>query len=336
MVSKTSVTNTKKSVSDTVAKKVSKKPAKNAATAKSKVKTAVVAEKKVSKPAGLNPIDEVLEIKAKNEAKKAAKLAKKSAVSTLQITEEKGAKANVNHAKNVTVKKNMQKANAMKFAESKGEAVSQCACCCCVKSAFTSGIFAAWARAYKNIFNYKGRTSRYEFWSFALINALVLSLLSLMFISSGFALTVFLSLVEAVSFFVLLALVVRRIHDTGNSAWNGYFRQWTLSLIFMLFLAWCGDKFVPASDAISNSSMWIYMANFLYKLAIAVFLLTFYYYFIKIVIVALFYEEDNIDNKYGKVAYNDACYKAMGLRYAIIMFLIAVLLSSSQATYIPQ
>lgn len=70
------------------------------------------------------------------------------------------------------------------------------------------GMFSAYFRTYKNIFNYTGRTTRYEFLSFVFIQLLLFSLTRF---------SPLYNLLNLASFITFPALCVRRFHDQGKS-----------------------------------------------------------------------------------------------------------------------
>ena len=77
---------------------------------------------------------------------------------------------------------------------------------------------ASYVKAWKNSFEYNGRSDRRDFWYFALANGIVAIILA---IASGIVFERFpnpiYSLYGFASFFPGLALAVRRLHDTGRS-----------------------------------------------------------------------------------------------------------------------
>ena len=204
-VSKTAKENASKTAKSSAAKtaKVSaaKAPAKSgadkASAAKNTVKAAAKtsASKKTAKAADSKEtnipeaenhdiISEVMTIKSRNEEKKAAKpaaaqTAKKAAAKSMPAegVEEKGRKAVPENSKRAAVKENAKIAEAKKFLEMKESADAAGNVSENGESELCGGAFCAWARAYKNLFNFKGRTSRFEFWSSMLINMFVILLL---------------------------------------------------------------------------------------------------------------------------------------------------------------
>lgn len=337
MVNKTSVQEPQKATQKPAAKKVSTKAAtskKAAVKTEAKKVEEKVLNKQVPVKENVNPVEQVLEIKAHNEEKKAAKTASKTTrqkvVAKTVSGEEKGnsKKADVKRAKVIAVKNSAQKAAAVrKLAEMKEDLSVQPKCCC--KLFTKDGAWAAWANAFKNIFNYKGRVSRYEFWSFMLINFFFTIIIGY----GGFvALTGFVSpLVSLLYLFLFLVTViltalslsVRRIHDTGHSAWNGFYRQLFFAILgFIASVVLAGCVYAGFAEGSMRPNLMITSAAICLLLIVS-FMLIASYYSTKIAILTSYYESEAKDNEYGKLSYGDDCYKVLSLRYAAI-FCVAV------------
>ena len=275
-----------------------------------------------------NPIEEVLEKKAKNEEKKIANLTKKEskvkakayAKAVKEEIKEKGNKANVTgFNRRSEIKENVMKAEAKKFIELKENNYKEESASISVWSSFING--------YKNIFNFKGRSSRYEFWSFMAINFLfclilggsVVGLSSLMGELATGIVVILLGIVETI---VYLSLIVRRIHDTNHSAWKGFFRPAICSIVVyfcaLLYLSFViGDKNIFKLD------------NLLLPTVLSIVALsgifTYMYYALKIFIVAGFIEEDTKENSFGapKVLSSEQKCKLISVIVSYFMLLIA-------------
>lgn len=272
-----------------------------------------------------NVINDVLEIKAKNETKKAVK-AKSAAMqnNTASETTEKGAKAVSAKSKRDAVKESVQKAEAKKFIALKEEtAAESCcpvACCLCgLKNAF-----AAWLDAYKKIFTYKSRTSRCDFWAFMLINFILMLFVIVPYeyasynaLFSGtpiapvkvYAYWAF-SIVEL---FVYLALYVRRLHDTGANGWKGFFGPLTYSALGLIALALIGNYALPEDQIVGEKDD---ITASVFGLGVLVLLFINLYYLIKTFIAVGFMEEERAENAYGAPKFADDCCKGKILRYA--------------------
>lgn len=96
---------------------------------------------------------------------------------------------------------------------------------------------------FKNALNFKGKSSRREYWMAVAVNALVsliLSFTALPFIYDtqiyGVASTSVISLYEIIIFVPMLALTVRRIRDVGKSPWNILWAITWVGVIYLLIL----------------------------------------------------------------------------------------------------
>lgn len=249
-----------------------------------------------------DPMDEVLHIKALNDEKKENAILRKNAkIATKEVKKAsksyetpKGAKASFANAKRDEVKENAMKAEAKKFIALKEENEA--------KDAECNSIIKATLDGYKNIFSYKSRTNRFELWSFMIMNfILALSLFGLIvymadkidYVWTG-AFCVLLTIFEVL---VLLAISVRRIHDTGRSAWRGFYRPLVLS--FLLYAGF-GGYFMYLTKSFAQ----IEAVSFAKLLSIGVGAIVAgivnIYYVIKVSITIYFVEEDRNDNEFGK------------------------------------
>ncbi len=334
----------------TTAKKTS--PAKTAAAKSAPVKTLGKAENK-----NFDVVGEVLEIKAKNDEKQQEKAAKK-AISTasslskaatakkttsvastetaakspaknVSAGEGKGSKALPDKSKRTAVKANAQKAEAMKFIAQKEDDTAQ-ACdvdgCDCATPC--GCILFSWARAYKNMFNFKGRTSRYEFWSFMLLNFVLAAFAAagiwystLQGAAIGPVFLTGLAVFAIAEALIYLSIITRRLHDTGVGAWKGYFRPlFCWGLLWVIFSI-CGEQLLPNESALAAHQE-MALAFYLCYILVGLFYL---FYGIKTFISAAFFEEERNANAYGVPMFYEDCYKAKALTFAslyIVLFLI--------------
>lgn len=330
-----------------VTKKTANENVKNVATPVANKKNAPKSSvKKASAPKpvknGATPITEnkdivssVLEIKAQNEAKKTSKtVSDKKETKQKSAPFAKGNKVSSAKVKKDAVKEKVQQAEAKKFVALKEEKALEVsdkkACpCCCVLSGFAQA-FKAWGRGYKNIFNYKGRTSRYDYWAFMLIN-LILSLFVILPFQAYNINTLVTHTTMApnivyaywgfllVEILVYFSLTIRRLHDTGASGWKGFFRPMTYTILGVVVLAVIAGTFFqqdtvpPQENSVSEN-----------LLAMGVFLLLLmnFYYVIKIFIAAGFMEEEKNENAYGVPTFIDDCCRAKILRFSSLYLLI--------------
>ena len=277
-----------------------------------------------------NPIDEVLQKKAINEEKKSLKkskkeakiLAKAASKEIKKIVEEKGTKSPYNANKHNETKENVLKAEAKKFIELKEKTTFE--------ESGNISYLNTFAHGYKNIFNFKGRTSRFEFWSFMLLNLLfmficfigiVLLAPTLGELATGI-LIVALSIIEMI---VHLSLIVRRIHDTGNYAWRGFYRPIVWSTVIYLGAAiyQLHHYFELQNNLNTTTNMGVLLSMALTCLMLISIIVNIYYS-IKTSVVAFFIEEDSHDNDFGAPKLVDKeqkekMYRLIALYFAIII-----------------
>lgn len=272
-------------------------------------------------------VSTVLEKKAKNEAKKSKK-AVKTVDYELVTDETKDASAANIKSKRNTVKENAQKAEAKKFIDMKGEALEQTECSkkCCFLTG-VKNLFGAWIDAYKRVFDYKSRTNRYTFWAFMLVNMFFTFLLAIPYqraninalfagklLNPAYVWGYWIFIV--IEMFVYLALYVRRLHDTGEGGWKGYFRPMTYSILTILALIVVAERL----DVDANSAYGLKEA--LLGIVLIVLLFINLYYLFKTIIAVSFIEEDNEDNAYGIASTLSACQKKTFLRCATLYIIL--------------
>ncbi len=274
-------------------------------------------------------IGEVLNVKSQNDAKKSSHTAKAVDVNAeTPAVAEKSKKVSPTNAKRSSVKENAKIAEAKKFADMKAHPANSveldetCEQDCC------GGAWCAWIRAYKNMFNFKGRSSRFEFWSFMLINifALLLFSLGLEFTTPSLITASLGIVIYLVEFVVFLSMFVRRLHDAGYSAWKGFFRPLLFSWILLVSVSLYLVMYTPTNP---------YELQLFLVLA-AIFLIFYGYYGIKTFIAAGFFEEERNANVYGAASFIDDAHKMRSLKYASIYLLIVIfgyLISLSSVVY---
>jgi len=328
MVSKKAAGSSEKVSKKTAAKKVSLKSTVKKATSKSvsaKTSSEKVLNAQIPVKADVNPVKDVLEIKAHNAEKKAAKVAKKAMKEVAKNpVSEKGAKVAVSRTKVAKVKENAQKAAVKNFTETKretgfGKNVSSA----------KDGLWAALINGYKNIFNFSGRTSRYEFWAFMLSNLITVAIalpillwISALVVKSGAAVLGVLVVVLIAETLVFLSMTARRLHDTGASAWKGYFKAVVMSfltLVLLVVLAVVITSTIGSEQL--DTTLWR-VVSVLYGLLFTTTTFIFMYYTTKVSIASSYYEGEDKDNAYGTAEFNDDYHKAKGLQYTVLCMTI--------------
>ena len=330
MVSKKTAGSTENSKPKAAAKKVSLKSSAKKAPSKSentKASGDKVLNAQVPVRADVNPVKDVLEIKAHNAEKKAIKEAAKALKKEKAPVNEKGTKVVFNRQKVAEVKENARKTAVKKFVETKTELKDENGV-----SSSKSGLWTAFINGYKNMFNYSGRTSRYEFWAFMLSNLIAFCVVfpvllwgTALGLKSGTAVLALLIIGMLIEVLTFLSLTVRRLHDTGVSAWKNYFKPVIIS-IFVIAVMTISAVFINSyvgAEKLATTPWQI--VSVIYGLVFLAFLVTFMYYTTKISIVSSYYEGEISNNLYGVAEFNDDYHKAKGLQYTVLCMTIVSL-----------
>jgi len=82
-----------------------------------------------------------------------------------------------------------------------------------------------------NYANFEGRARRSEYWYFALFNFIISSILQLIDYAIGTDIGILGSIYSLAVFVPSLAVLVRRLHDTGKSGWY-------VLLVFFIIIGW--------------------------------------------------------------------------------------------------
>ena len=91
----------------------------------------------------------------------------------------------------------------------------------------------------KNIFDFKGRASRWEYWGGSILGGYIL----LLFLAMLYAATLYSFFGELISVILFIYIViaafscqVRRLHDVGKSGWNLLWNITGIGALYILFL----------------------------------------------------------------------------------------------------
>jgi uncharacterized membrane protein YhaH (DUF805 family) len=109
----------------------------------------------------------------------------------------------------------------------------------------------AYLEAYRRAFDFKGRSTRAEFWLFVLIGTIAVVVASLVdtLVLHASWLSTLVSLVQLVP---SISVGVRRLHDTGRSGWWYFIALAPVIGLVMLVVFWC-SKSRPAATAGASS-----------------------------------------------------------------------------------
>ena len=255
----------------------------------------------------------------------AKRTAAKKASTTKTTTKKAPAKA---EAKEVVAKKTTHKKDEKK---------------CCISRVIeelnATGIAALnsiklWIDGWKKSFNIKGRTSRYELWTFILFNSVLMLFgqlwcryhLSTKFTidatANGLTLeqigtytsiaNICLYLFYIIPAIPICSLLIRRMHDLNKHSWKGHLEPMftgfiTAWLLFLLLTELQNTDYV-------YTTMIIAACNIVMIYAIG-------FYGLKFLLTTMFYRGEKEDNKYGKAKYNTEEYENKALNLSCIYFL---------------
>ncbi|MCM1323883.1 MAG: DUF805 domain-containing protein [Acetobacter sp.] len=195
-------------------------------------------------------------------------------------------------------------------------------------------LIKTWFNGWKQTFNLKGRSSRFELWAFLLLNSILMVIIQLKcsytmsdrFLrsahSAGYSLSqienriIIAEIIFYLSIFIPLfptvSLLVRRMHDLGKLAWANYFEPMFMSIVAMSLLFFTLLELEKTNyDSIA-------------LLLSICFITTFYgagFYGLKTLITTMFYRGDTKDNEFGTAHYNDDEHETQALNLSCLYFL---------------
>ncbi len=201
---------------------------------------------------------------------------------------------------------------------------------------FTADVFFhIFVEGWKNIFCYKGRSSRVELWSFMLINTVISVILQLhlgyttlspnylilandagigideisrniMYANYAFYLSIILPMIPMISMFV------RRMHDLNRLAWKGYLEQVVMGMIVLSLLIIGIDELAGTKFEYTILAMAVCFVTILYSVL---------YYGLKFLIVTLFYKGEDKKNEFGEPKFKSAYDDELALKLTIFYIL---------------
>lgn len=176
-----------------------------------------------------------------------------------------------------------------------------------------ANIFEAYCKALVNYFNFKGRTSRYDYWSFCLVNFLVVAFLFLfsLFIrqmSEQAAINVLylLNIYHLLMLIPGLSAIVRRFHDHNKSA---------LTWLLLPPLLCCVVLFV-IGRSLDYKAVIILFSLVIFGLCVSLF-------------VFLCLRGSEVDNKYGPAIIETSDQRWKGLLIPVLVVVAPILFSFS-------
>ena len=200
---------------------------------------------------------------------------------------------------------------------------------------FTADMFfTCYFKGWKECLNFKGRTSRFELCIFLLINALIMSLIQIeccYIFSDKFLLEanlrglsleqidsrIFWAEVAFYSSFFLpllpiVSMMIRRMHDIGKLAWQGYLEPITKGIVVLSVLSYINTLLADVEYFNIMLIMDVFYVTILYSVA---------YYSLKFIFTTMFYNGDNEANEFGEPAFKSDYYKTYALKFIIFYYL---------------
>lgn len=194
-----------------------------------------------------------------------------------------------------------------------------------------------WFEGWKKTFTLEGRSSRFELWTFILLNSILAIIAQLRcsyimserFIKDAYAqgysierIESNISIAEIVFAIATLlpliptfSMLIRRMHDLGELAWKKYLEPVAMASATIGVLGYALFS-IPDEDHAYLSMI------------LSVFIITLFYaalfYGVKFMIKTLFYTGDNKKNEYGKAQYKDVIHEEQALNFICLYALFAL------------
>ncbi len=195
-------------------------------------------------------------------------------------------------------------------------------------------LFKIWFEGWKKTFVLRGRSSRFELWTFMLFNSLLMIaiqlkcsyILSPRFLrdanNMGFSIDkienyiifaeILFYIVLVVPLFPLGSMLIRRMHDLNRLAWHNHLEPVFMGVVVLSMIN-------IAITSLTNT-VYAYIAMFLSVCFIAI-LYGVGFYSLKFLIMTMFYRGDKVKNKYGEPKYTDEEHEEKALNLSCVYFL---------------
>lgn len=204
-----------------------------------------------------------------------------------------------------------------------------------IENPFTVDMFFTfYFKGWMDSFKLKGRTSRFELWIFMLVNALIMAFIQLKccymfsdkYLVDANALGLSINQIEYrifwaevafyLSFFIPLvpiaSMMIRRMHDIGKLAWNGYLEPVVKGFVVLSLLSYVDNMIDDIDYSGITLTLNVCYVTILYSIG---------YYSLKFLFSVMFYDGDKNDNEYGKAQYKEDCYLVYALKFSVFYFL---------------
>ena len=198
-----------------------------------------------------------------------------------------------------------------------------------------------WLDGWKKTFTLQGRSSRFELWTFILLNSILAVIAQLRtsyimsnrFITDAHAQGYSINQIEnsiiiaEVVFFVAtflpliptFSMLIRRMHDMGELAWKKYLEP--------VFMASATIGILGYTQLTFDNPNYAYIS-----MLISICIITLFYsalfYGTKFLVKTLFYTGDTKKNEYGKAQYKDAIHEEQALNFICLYILFALTIST--------
>ncbi len=198
-------------------------------------------------------------------------------------------------------------------------------------------LFKIWFEGWKKTFVLRGRSSRFELWTFMLFNSLLTIaiqlkcsyILSPRFLRNannmGFSIDkienyiitaeILLYIVMFVPLVPLASMLIRRMHDLNRLAWHNYLEPIFMGVVVLSMIN-------IAINSLTNTD-YAYIAMFLSACFIAI-LYGISFYSLKFLIMTMFYRGDKVKNNYGEPKYTDEEHEEKALNLSCVYFLFII------------
>jgi uncharacterized membrane protein YhaH (DUF805 family) len=194
-----------------------------------------------------------------------------------------------------------------------------------------------WVDGWKKTFTLQGRSSRFELWTFILLNSILafIAQLRCSYIMStrflvdaharGYSINeIENSIIIAEIIFYTATLIpliptatmlIRRMHDLGELAWKKYLEP--------IFMAFATIGILGYAQLSINSEALAYLSMII-SVCIITLLYSGMFYSTKFLVKTLFYIGDNKKNEYGKAMYKDEMHEEHALNFICLYALFAL------------
>jgi uncharacterized membrane protein YhaH (DUF805 family) len=198
-------------------------------------------------------------------------------------------------------------------------------------------LIKVWLDGWKKTFSLQGRSSRFELWTFILLNSIlaIIAQLRASYIMSARFITdahakgysinqienniiiaeVVFTIATVLPLIPTFSMLIRRMHDLGEIAWKKYLEP--------IFMAFTTIGILGYAQLSINSETLAYLSMII-SVCIITLLYSAMFYSTKFLVKTLFYTGDSKKNEYGKAMYKEAMYEEHALNFICLYILFAL------------